>query len=403
MRAIARLTEPLSNLAGTLGSSLTASLGVRTSGLSPVAIDLGGASLKLLQLDTASNGTASLVAAACLETPDALRADHGKRLAWQLEQVPRLMREGGFKGKRGVCAIPAMQTYCKHAQLPKVDGVNMDQAVQGVVASQLSCDPALLIHRFVEVPVLAPGNKAEVICMATSRELVGRFMNGLRAAKLELVGVHSEFHAILRAFESVTRRLDDHVVPTLYLDLGTSTTKAMITHGKDMVFARLIETGGAALDALVAEQLKCPSDQARSSRLELDVLTCKSSKPAERAMANLPAPDEVEPAADANAMTPVDLTEPLEMLTDELSMCLRYHETLFPGRKVERAVFTGGEARHKGLCQHIAKAIRLPAQVADPMARVTKTGKEPAQGVDFRAPQPGWAVALGLCLSPTDL
>ena len=44
-----------------------------------------------------------------------------------------------------------------------------------------------------------------------------------------------------------------------------------------------------------------------------------------------------------------------------------------------------------------------PAQVADPMAGVARTGKEPTIGVDFRTSQPGWAMALGLSLCPTDL
>jgi Tfp pilus assembly PilM family ATPase len=84
-------------------------------------------------------------------------------------------------------------------------------------------------------------------------------------------------------------------------------------------------------------------------------------------------------------------------------MCLRHHESVFPDRKINRAIFVGGEARHLGLCQHIAKALRLPAQVADPMAGVSRTGNEPTVGVDFSTPQPGWATALGLALSPTDL
>jgi Tfp pilus assembly PilM family ATPase len=98
-----------------------------------------------------------------------------------------------------------------------------------------------------------------------------------------------------------------------------------------------------------------------------------------------------------------DLSEPLEILTDEISMCLRYHESIFPERRVDRAIFIGGEARHIGLCQHIARTLRLPAQVADPMAGIARTGSEPTAGVDFRQGQPGWALALGLCLSPTDL
>jgi Tfp pilus assembly PilM family ATPase len=99
----------------------------------------------------------------------------------------------------------------------------------------------------------------------------------------------------------------------------------------------------------------------------------------------------------------VDLSETAESLTDEIAGCLRYHESVFPDRKVARAIFMGGESRHLGLAQHIARTLRLPAQVADPMASVSRTGKESTPGVDFHQPQPGWALALGLSISPTDL
>jgi Tfp pilus assembly PilM family ATPase len=97
------------------------------------------------------------------------------------------------------------------------------------------------------------------------------------------------------------------------------------------------------------------------------------------------------------------MDEMLEGFTDEVRICLRYHAGQFPSRKIDRAVFVGGESRHRGLCQHVAKALRLPAQMADPLARLARTGKEPTVGVDLREPQPGWAVAMGLCMSPTDL
>lgn len=98
-----------------------------------------------------------------------------------------------------------------------------------------------------------------------------------------------------------------------------------------------------------------------------------------------------------------DLSEPLDILKDEIAACLRYFESLFPSRRVDRAVFLGGEARHRALCQYLAKALRVAGQVADPMARIGRTGREPTEGVDFHQPQPGWAVVLGACLSPTDL
>jgi Tfp pilus assembly PilM family ATPase len=299
--------------------------------------------------------------------------------------------------------------------------------VKSAIATQLGCDPSLLVFRHVEVGPSGKSTKTEVICMAAARETVDRLMGALKAAKLEPVGMHAEHHAVLRAFDSVTRREEDAGVTSLYLDVGAGTTKVSIAHGRDLAFARTIELGGRHLDQTVARQLKYELADARAHRLAMGELSrppaARSAAPAAvgSGMAVLnagmrqggaavlddrrtgePAPGMTDLPARGPAPL-VDLAEPLEILTDEVSMCIRYHESLFPGRKVDRAIFVGGEARHVALCQHIARTLKLPAKVGDPMASVARGGKEPCVGVDFKQPQPGWAVALGLCLSPTDL
>jgi hypothetical protein len=95
--------------------------------------------------------------------------------------------------------------------------------------------------------------------------------------------------------------------------------------------------------------------------------------------------------------------ELLDAITDELSMCLRYHHSVFRDRSVDRMIFLGGEARQKGLCQHVAKALRLPAHLGDPLASVATEGSLHTPGVKLDEPQPGWAVACGLSTSPAEL
>lgn len=361
--SLSKFAKPLSSIATQVSSS-GGTGGV--TGLSPVAIDFGVASIKMLQVNIAE--TTTLAAAASLETPAELMAHDGKRIAWQLEQVPKLLKQGGFKGRRAVAGVPASQTFCKHAQVPKGDGVDLKAIVGSMVAGQIGCDQSALVYRFVEVAGTT-GAKGEVICMATPRELMARVMQSLKPAKFELVGGQSEFHALLRAFAGVGRRAEDAAQATLYIDIGRATTKAVIAHGKDMVFARLIQLGGAQFDEAVAKRDGLNSTEAHAARV-------------------------------AGAATP---GEAIEMLADEIGMCVRYHESLFQGRRVERAVFAGGESRDGALCREIARRLRLTAQAGDPLASVGRTGNEPASGVDFKTPQPGWAVALGLCLSPTDL
>jgi len=400
--------------------ALAASVPLPGNGLSPIAIDFGVAGLKLLQVQ--GSDPPALVAAAYLPTPEPLLDDDNKRLDFQTQQLPKLIREGGFKGKRAVCAIPAFQTFCKNLQFPKTDGVSTKVMVDAAIPTQFNRDPSQLVYRTIDVSTPGSG-KCEVIVVAAMRELVDRLMRAIAAAKLQPVGMHSEFAATLRAFDYVNRREGDLNQTTLYLDVGCAATKIMIAHGKEMSFARVVNIGGKHLDDLAADQLACMRDQARRLRLALSAdapaepvaVAAAPARPeavgagaseSERRTAAMPpgfTPEVRQQAPVPVAPDEADLTELLETLTDEIQMCSRYHASQFPSRKVDRVLFVGGEARHRGLCQHIAKALRLPAQAADPMARVARSGKEPAFGIDLKQPQPGWAVALGLCLSPTDL
>lgn len=409
--------------------ALAAGVTLPGNGLSPIAIDFGVAGLKLLQVQ--GSDPPALVAAAYLPTPEPLIDDDNKRLEFQTQNLGKLVREGGFKGKRAVCAIPAFQTFCKNLQFPKTDGVSTKAMVDAAIPTQFNRDPSQLVYRTIDVSMAGSG-KCEVIVVAATRELVDRLMRAVAGAKLQPVGMHSEFAATLRAFDYVNRREGDLSQTTLYLDVGCAATKIMIAHGKEMSFARVVNVGGKHLDDLAADQLACMRDQARRLRLALNaevptepvpVAAARVEAPTANPAGNpatgpaaasaaerraAPAPPGFMPEVRQQAPVPVapeeaDLSELLETLTDEIQMCARYHASQFPTRKVDRVLFVGGEARHRGLCQHIAKALRLPAQAADPMARVARSGKEPAFGIDLKQPQPGWAVALGLCLSPTDL
>jgi len=366
----------------------------------PIALDFGVGGLKVLQI--AAGDPPTLVAAAFLPTPDALLSDHQKRFGFQIDALPRLIRTGGFKGNRAVCAIPASQTFCKHMQLQRSEGVSLETMVQVAVSQQLECDPAALVYRHVEVQQPPHGSgKVEAIVTAVPRTLVNRLLEAVKSAKLGIVGMHAEFSALLRAFDALAAE-GEKPQTTLYLDIGSSSTKVVIAHGKYPVFARCVDLGGMHLDRAVASQLECEIPRARAQRRVLDALASGAAGQSQAAMPSGGASVSAT-AVHEEGVPDVDLTEPMEILTDEVQMCLRYHESLFPGQRVDRAVFVGGEARHRGMCQHVARVLRVPAQIADPMARVARSGREPTVGVDLTEPQPGWAVALGACLCPTDL
>ena len=394
-----------------------ANIGRMSPTTTPIAIDFGSRTMKILQLSTGA--APALVSAVQIETPEPLYNDSRRRLLWQFSQLPKAVKLGGFKGKRAVASLPAALTFCKHLQFPRSDTADVRLLVEAALSQQLQCEPSSLVFRHVEVGPVAGGAKTEAIGFAAGREMVEQLMTALRGARLEPVGVMSEFAALLHGFEYLCERDEDSKLSSLYLDIGFNTTNVAIAHGSDLVFARCIEHGGRSLNEAMAKQLKIEPSEAQQLRMGLEFLCKKDREPAPEMRQQPPAkvdepnpdrrgsPSSVfsgQPEATVAASGPtVDLTEALEIITDEISMCLRYYDAMFPGRRIDRAIFVGGESAHKGLCQSIARALRLPAQVADPLARVARTGTELVKDVDLRTSQPGWAVAMGLCLSPTDL
>lgn len=408
-----------------LGLDRLKSLASLSGSATPIAIDLGSQSLKLLQLT--GTQSPSLVSAVTVPVPEAVQSDAGKRLQFQMEAIAPALKQGAFKGRRVVCSIPSSHTFCKHLQVQPCDGVTIDQLVAGEVSGQLSCDPSALMSRSITVEGAhtATGGKQEVIALTVARSLVTRLMQTVKSQGCQLVGLQPECLAILNGFNSGAAGGD---VASVYIDIGAGSTKVFIGHGSVPVFAKTIQLGGRFLDQTIARQAGCSMAEARAVRWGMKVLTrsprrepaAPVSPTGDAFNAALQAAMKLEqmqaeaarPAGGVATMTAaapadehqgLDLSEPLDTLTDEINLCLRYYEAMFPTRRVQRAIFIGGEARHLGLCQHIARTLRLPAHVADPLARVGRGGGEKTFGIDLREPQPAWAVALGLCLSQTDL
>ncbi|MHC5114996.1 MAG: pilus assembly protein PilM [Planctomycetota bacterium] len=411
-----------------------------SSNSTPIAIDFGSSSVKLLQIT--QDESPSILAATEIEVPESVRLDPDALLPFYAKALPEALSRCRFKGKRVVMAVPSTQTFIQHMQLVNAPDMSRDDLIKAQLQSQMGCSPNSIVVRSVNVADVHRDGQArsEIICFAIARDTVMNFVNMLKRCKLNVVGIHTEAMAMVRAFDHLNRRATDHEVTTLYVDIGWAGTHVAISHGKKMVFARHIQIGGRHFDEHIARMLRCDTVTARSHRLSLGDQAIKANQPApgearEKSGAILSAAASAHaaggndagggaavetaeerrsgdgPAANCHAVPEgkpptraanVDITEQLDTISDELSMCLRYHNGLFPNRNINRSIFVGGESRQTWLCQHIVQSLRLPAQLGDPLSRLVRHGKV-TPNVDLSQPQPGWAVAYGLCFAPADL
>ena len=357
-------------------------------GTTPViAVDFGVASLKVLQL---SGDSKQILGAAMVETPHDLRLEHSRRFEFQSDALPKLLCGAGIKGKRAVSSIPAAQTFIHHFRVLKQDDVPLDTAVGAQLQMHTHCDPARVVFRCIPVRgAVQSSSRTETICIALARDLVLKQIAALKKLKIETLGVFSEHLAMHAACRAITGKGDEAAFPTLYLDLSATSTKVIITHSGNLVFAKTIGIGGASFDEAIARQRRCDPVAAHVMRIGAAGGQTPSADGGGVAIAD---PKEID----------AQCAEQVEALTDEISMCLRYHRQLFPDDPVCRAILLGGETRSSSLCHAVARSLRLPTQIADPFARLGKDRADGALGVDLTKTQPGWATPFGLCLAPTN-
>ncbi|MCR9076692.1 MAG: hypothetical protein NXI07_11705 [bacterium] len=395
---------------GKLGSSLS-SVGAMRPGAIPLMIEFGISGIKVLQLS--GHNPSSISAAAFMPTPDDLLDNPSKRLLFQMDALPKFLKGEKINATRGACLIPAGQMLCKHLQMIPSEGVPNEQIAGAQLSTQLGCDPNSLLVRCREVPGVKRQGKHEFVCYGASREFVGRLMGALKTAKLDPVGIHTEFDALVRAMQLRDESAGSvsNSKPRLVLDLGTGSTKVLIMHGPAPVFARTIEVGARHFDETICRQLRCTMMEARDMRHQLKELFRPQAVGASAAgLPGMPPapesdpPEHIEPQGGTRSRGPqIDLSEPIEIICDEISMCMRYHDALFPGIRIESMIFMGGQSKHQPLCAEMARRLHLEAQTFDPLACLARSGKVPVSGVDLREPQPGWAAIVGGALSPMDL
>jgi len=345
----------------------------------PVGIDLGTGSVKLAQLRRA-DGELELSAVASSEVPFECRSDPRAKLAFLAQSLPGLLRSGGFSGRECVLSLPATETFVQHVKVANLPPDRLAGALRSELRGKSPFDPAdAVIRHVVAGQTYGDGEVGlEVIVLAAARGVIEGYLSVARKAKLRVRALNVEPCAILECFARLFRREGDSKKVTLFLDLGRAVTQVVVAHGARLVFARNVPLGAEQVERAMGTILGMTEDQMRGARLA-------------EALARAP---EAEADRLYEALAPA-----LSAMSEEISRCLRYYESVFTSRPVERVLFLGGQALDRRFCQRLAQGLNLPGQIGDPLARIKSSRTAAEEGrLDRRHPQPAWAVAVGLSL-----
>jgi type IV pilus assembly protein PilM len=338
---------------------------------SPIGIDIGSRSVKLVQL---SGDRTRLVDAARVELPSlpekATPQEQSSRLA---EALQKGFEGRAFRGRDVVVCLNERQLFLQSVRVPKQHGADLDRLVAQEAAGRVPFAVEDSEIRYLESADVRQGDTTlrEVVIFACQRTVLAQSLAALESAKLLPVCVDVEPAALVRSYAQQYRRDEDRKSRSLVVHVGFARTAAVIAQGTDLLFVKYIDIGGQHFDQAVARHLKMDLPEAVSLR-----------KHNGDRRSDMQDPDVARSLSDATR--PV-----IERLASELAMCIRYHSVTFRGQPLVRLVLGGGEAT-QSLVESLGKQLDLKCELSDPFRALTVPNHIGRRGQ--------WDVAAGLAL-----
>jgi len=360
-------------------------------GRSPIAVDLGATSIKMLQLQ-GSSASPAVAAGGQFILPADLPESGTERREALVDGLQRLLAASPFRGRKVVSCLPDQTVQYKNIRMPSMPPAERAQAVRWEATDRFQLGEQDRVEHLEAGNVrVGEETRDELILMAVTDDRLREHIDVLTAAGLNPIAIESTPVALARCFGRFVRRDSDQQQVRVILDIGGASSKVVILRGRAVAFFKPIDVGGRHLDQAVADHLELQTDEA--AELRRKVVAPRSQ--AEESDAQLFGSTRRENVHRAvfESVRPV-----INELANEVGLCLRYYSVTFRGSRPGRIELIGGEATQVQLAEALAEQLQLEVTSAQPLDNVDLSGEQIT--IERRATQGLWATALGLALRP---
>jgi len=382
---------------------------MKTRGQRPIALDIGHNSVKMIQL-AINGGHISVLAADKARIDSRINGDPGERRNFVVSKIKQMLAEGNFRGKKVISCLPSDRLKITSLRLAEAETGKIGQALRKEVAQRFGLDPDTDAINYVLVGDVHQGDeiKSELILFAVDNESIKNHIELLEEVGLRPVGIDMVPCALFRSFGRSLQRQEDRERTAVCVDVGSRFTTVVFGHGREISFVKQIPIGGQSFNQEVATKLGVGINEAEMLRGKLTMENtahtrrglwgagqCSEGQDGHEDINNRGAALETLDASTRQVMVDA-ISAVSEQLAREISLCFRYYTVTFRGKRVERAVFSGGEAYERILLNVLKRQLAVEIELAQPLRGFDM------MSLNFDSDRRGllceWAVAVGLGL-----
>jgi type IV pilus assembly protein PilM len=327
-------------------------------------IDIGAGGIKAVRIRQGKQP--ELLAAATIELPP----DTAARESVSTD-LRYLLSEKKIGAKHVITQMPGKDLTIRSLTLPKMPLTELREAVRWEAKRHISypLDTALVEYLITGEKKEGTVDKYDLVMVAADAGKVKEHLLPFDEASINIEAVDANALALRNV---LFYRDEDTAADTLVVDIGAGKMEIDIFKGGILRFSRCLETGGADLTRLVADDLNIGMQEAEAFKRNIDLL---------------PSPEKNRTVAAVAGR--------LDAFLMEIRRSVEYYRTTYREKAVDRVVLAGGTALMRGLPEYFSQSLGLPVTLCDPFGALKC---KDALGEEFAPLAPCFSAVVGLAL-----
>ncbi|MHC4500541.1 MAG: pilus assembly protein PilM, partial [Planctomycetota bacterium] len=379
----------------------------KTRSHQPIGLDIGHCSIKMIQL-AVNGGHTSVLAADKVRVDPRVNGHTQERRSFVVSAIKQMLAQGNFKGREVVSCLPNDKLRLTSLRLAEAASDEIPQILRKEASQRFGLNAETDAIDYMLAGDVRQGDeiKNELILFAADSDSVRSHIGLLEEAGLRPVSIDALPCALFRSFERSLQRQEDNERTAVFVDVGSRFTTVVFSRGREINFVKQLSIGGDSFNQEIAAKLGVKLDEAEMLRGKLRMERSQGAErdfPSGHSLIRQDAPEDTErdnlkETLDASTrQVMIDaISAVAERLAQEISLCFRYYTVTFRGKRVERAVFSGGEAYETILLNVLRRQLAVEIEVAQPLRGFDM------MDLSFDSDRRGllceWAVAVGLGL-----
>jgi len=338
------------------------------------ALDIGASSLKLMEVDRASNGYTlrsyhqlllpkGIVHEGVLEDPQALTA-----------KIKELIRLSKVKRRNVVTALSGNAVISQKVSFVAMSPNELRELIQDEASKYLPFDNMDDVN--YDFQVLGKNefnaNQVDVMLVAAKTDVVERFNNAIRNAGLQPVILDVDSFALETMYEENYDLGNDEIVALV--NIGASVTNINVIKDRGSILRRDFTMAGYNITADLQSNMELP---------DLEEAELKKIKG--------------PPYDESSGEYQEHVLKAAEPILQEIERSINYFRSTVGGGEISKIFLSGGSARLFGFAEALSQRLNINTEIVNPFKNIAYNKKQFTEE-EIEKIGPGAAVCVGLAL-----